>query len=88
MERGIVKKITFEIEYPDGSTKESILKDEAKNLSAIILSDEMVLEKDISSWKVSHDWKDNPTMLLVYKDGRSTPHCRWKWHLEHGDWKQ
>lgn len=84
-ERGVVKKVIFEIEYPDGSTKVATLEDELSGLQSIILAESMVLERDKNEWNVSDDWKDNPTMILVYPEDRSTPYCRWKCHAANWD---
>ena len=82
-QRGIVKKITFEIEYPDGSIKTSVLDKELDNVAAIVLSEEVELGKTSLQWNESKEWKENPTMFLISQDLRSTPYCRWKWHLAH-----
>ena len=78
--RGEVKKISFEIEYPDGTKKLAVLEKELETLTAIILHDSQVTEKLQSDWGGSDNWKDNPTMLLVDVEDRSTPYCRWKHH--------
>lgn len=80
--RGVVKKISFEIEYPDGSTKTSVLEEkELDNLAAIVLSEEAKVGKAELQWNKSAEWKENPTMFLISRDLKSTPYCRWKWHL-------
>lgn len=86
---GGVKEITFDIEYPDGSTKTSVLEKELDDVAAIILSESAELGKDKLQWNVSDDWKENPTLFLISKKNKSTPYCRWKWHLAHpppGGW--
>ncbi|EHZ7360244.1 hypothetical protein QX220_21975 [Vibrio vulnificus] len=78
--RGKINKITFEIEYPDGSKKVAVLEKELGDLSAIVFGESQVKEHSRSEWGDSKNWKDNPTMLLIDNEGRSNPYCRWKHH--------
>ena len=70
MNRGKVVKVTFEIEYPDGSSKVSSLTgDMLGDLAAIVLDEVLVPERQLSEWNASsQDWRKNPTMLLRKKD--------------------
>ncbi|HCM0880728.1 TPA: hypothetical protein N2826_005030 [Vibrio parahaemolyticus] len=83
--RGVVKKISFVIDYPDGSSKSvSLNEEEVSKLKAIIFSEAMMDSNMKILWGSSSDWKENPAMLLVDEDDVSTPYCRWKWHLGNG----
>lgn len=79
MKRGIVKKVTFEIEYPDGTTKTSTLDASVGlgEVSSIIFDDVCVPEQDRPIWNASEDWRKNPTMLLRKKNHNalSVPWC-------------
>jgi hypothetical protein len=81
--RGVVKKISFEIEYPDGSVKTSVLEKELDDLAAIVLSEEAELGNLKIKWDKSDEWKENATMYLVplQTKGHPFPYCRWKYHL-------
>jgi hypothetical protein len=70
-QRGIVKAIKFEIEYPDGSTKQAEIAD-AGNVRAIAFHEEHLQSPDDTAlFCVSaYDWRENPTML-VYTQHRA-----------------
>lgn len=66
-ERGTVTKISFEITYPDGSTKTSDV-DDPSNVKKIVFSDDDVADGDVETFNVStDDWKQNPSMMLYGK---------------------
>lgn len=72
-QRGIVKKIIFEIEYPDGSRKEAELTD-AETIVFIALADEHVSLDDTGLFNVSEsDWKENPAMIVHRVDPENGP---------------
>lgn len=85
--REMVKEIVFSIEQPNGQTK--LVKPGEKVTSELhsmtFVSDE-VDEKLLEQVVRSGDWQDTAEMVLIDHDMRSNPHCRWKHHLEHGDW--
>jgi hypothetical protein len=60
--RGIVKRITFEIEYPDGTRKTSSI-DGAEMVRSISFDDEQSPELNVST----DDWTQNPAMLVSSK---------------------
>ena len=63
-QRGVVKKITFEIEYPDGSQKTLVL-DDFRGLSFIAFDAASVREGDLAQFEVSEtDWTQNPAMMV------------------------
>lgn len=71
-QRGRVTKVTFEIEYPDGSTATSEVSD-AQDLKGIALSGDSVDGEVIGQFNVSaDDWTRNPTMLLEYSEPRES----------------
>lgn len=91
-ERGIIKSITFEIEYPNGETKTVELPTNLmQNLGSLTIDESMVSPQDMSEWNMSStDWMQNPAMILHYpsEGGNppySTPYCRWKWHVANPD---
>jgi hypothetical protein len=64
VQRGTVKKITFEVEYPDGSLKTSVIED-AEDVASITFYPERVSPRDLQFFnKSSSDWRENPTMLV------------------------
>ncbi|MBE3871842.1 hypothetical protein HJ160_24410 [Vibrio parahaemolyticus] len=78
MKRGTVKRITFEIEYPDGTTKTSVLDEEVglNDVASIVLGDEYVPEEELTIWNASENWRENPTMLILKKHvGPAIPWC-------------
>lgn len=65
-ERGVVRKVTFEIEYPDGSRKTETL-DNPSDVAVITLAENRIPDQDSSLFNVSDaDWKQNPAMLVYY----------------------
>jgi hypothetical protein len=65
-QRGHVTRVTFEVEYPDGSTAKSEVKD-PQDLEMIAFSGDHVSPEATDKFNVSpDDWKQNPTMLLRY----------------------
>lgn len=74
-DRGKVKSITVEIEYPDGSRKTETVDDPDKVL-AIAFAEDQVAPEDLSQFNVSEDdWKQNPAMILIYEGPESIPFC-------------
>lgn len=76
-QRGKVTKVTFEIEYPDGSTKTSDLDNPGDVEKIVFSNDHMADDEDAGRFNVSEeDWKQNPTMLLYSKNvPASIPFC-------------
>lgn len=72
--RGRVTKVTFYIEYPDGSLKESTVAVSSR-LNAVLLSDDYMDDEMKKLFNVSQtDWKKNPAMIIV--DGtQRKPNC-------------
>lgn len=65
--RGVVKRITFEIEYPDGSKKVADVPD-PEALAMIVFHASRVPTGDASLFDVSEsDWKLNPSVLVYPK---------------------
>jgi hypothetical protein len=81
VQRGTVKKITFEVEYPDGSLKTSVIED-AEDVASITFHAEGVSRRDLQFFnKSSSDWRENPTMLVYRgKDPSPDPFC---WFTAH-----
>jgi len=70
--RGVVKKVTFEIEYPDGSrTVKDLGKPE--DVGLIIFDESSLAADDTGLFNVSEsDWKQNPSMIVFPRSqGRS-----------------
>jgi hypothetical protein len=68
-QRGIATRITFEIEYPDGSTKTAHVED-ASNVSSISFDASSLAERDLPTFNVSEsDWKQNPAMIINMRGG-------------------
>ncbi|MCF4015835.1 hypothetical protein L1S24_01570 [Clostridium sporogenes] len=62
-QRGKVRTIIFEVEYPDGSIRVARMNN-ARNVSHIIFNDRFIPSQDISLFNVSREnWSLNPTML-------------------------
>lgn len=62
--RGVVKKATFEIEYPDGSRKTAEL-DAPGEVGVIVLDESRIPAEDAHLFNVSEsDWKENPSMIV------------------------
>lgn len=69
--RGIVKRITFEIEYPDGSRKTSTIEG-AETVRLISFDDDQSPELNVST----DDWTQNPAMIVLSKvEGKHIPFC-------------
>jgi hypothetical protein len=63
-QRGKVVKATFEIEYPDGSTKVSEI-DNPQDVGYIAFDEAHIRENDRGRYNVSEsDWKENPAMMI------------------------
>ncbi len=70
--RGRVTKVTFAIEYPDGSTASSTVTD-TQDLTGIVFTDEGINNDAVDRYNAStEDWKKNPTMLLQYASPRES----------------
>ncbi len=91
-QRGKINSLSFQIEYPNGQTKQvSLTSEQMKELGGIYFNDALIKSDEITQWNVSAtDWKLNPTMMLINvgidNSLRSTPYCRWKWHVVNGDY--
>jgi hypothetical protein len=94
-QRGEVIAVSFKIKYPDGQIKDTKLSPEqVKNLMGISFDPILIKPEDMDDWNTSDkDWKQNPSMILYNRKEAtpssplfSTPHCRWIWHYENGDW--
>lgn len=72
--RGKITKVTFHVEYPDGSTKESSFEP-TERLNAVLLEESfMTLEMKRMFTRSNTDWKMNPAMIIV--DGKLLkPNC-------------
>lgn len=65
--RGIVKRVTLEIEYPDGSKKIGDVPD-PESLAMIVFDASRIRPGDAALFDVSDaDWKLNPSMLIYPK---------------------
>lgn len=65
--RGIVKKVTFEIDYPDGSRKVAEL-DDPQDVGLIVFDSKDVPAEDLGLFDVSEsDWKQNPSMIVYLR---------------------
>lgn len=74
--RGVVRRIAFEIEYPDGRRKERVFDGsdgiEVSEIQAIVFHDSFVREDDEPNFNVSiDDWEQNPTMGVYFAPGSS-----------------
>ncbi len=68
-QRGVVKSITFEVEYPDGSKKTAQV-DNPQEISSIAFEDATMGEDELKLFHVSDsDWKENPAMVLRLRSG-------------------
>lgn len=74
--RGKVTKVSFHVEYPDGSSKDSTYVP-ADELRAILFSESYMTEDMKKLFTKSRtNWKDNPAMIIV--DGTlNKPNCDW-----------
>jgi hypothetical protein len=69
-QRGRVTRVTFEVEYPDGSKATSVIND-TQDLKMIAFSGDSVSSDATGQYNVSQeDWRQNPTMLLEYSSQR------------------
>jgi hypothetical protein len=63
-QRGIVRKIIFEIEYPNGERKTAEF-DNAGDVSHIAFRENSIASEDADAFNVSgSDWKQNPAMMI------------------------
>jgi hypothetical protein len=72
--RGVVTRVIFHVEYPDGSKKTSEYVP-TDRLNAVLLSEHYMSEEAKRLFNVStSDWKKNPAMVIA--DGhRLIPNC-------------
>lgn len=74
-QRGVVKGITFEIEYPDGSTKTARI-DNPGNVTGIHFDRASLAGEDERMFNVSAaDWKQNPAMIIQKRGDPNIPFC-------------
>jgi|GEM_PF-5209878 hypothetical protein len=74
-QRGVVKGITFEIEYPDGSTKTARI-DNPGNVTGIHFDPASLVGEDERMFNVSAaDWKQNPAMIIQKRGDPNIPFC-------------
>lgn len=77
-QRGVVKRIAVEIEYPDGSTKSTEIEN-PEQVSAIAFSEATIQDTDLGAYNVSEsDWKENPAMMVYSNSSvsqRPLPFC-------------
>ena len=74
-QRGVVKGITFEIEYPDGSTKTARI-DDPGSVTGIAFDPAHLAGEDVGMFNVSaDDWKQNPAMIIQKRSYPSIPFC-------------
>ncbi|ETT61316.1 hypothetical protein BSK66_27575 [Paenibacillus odorifer] len=72
--RGRVKKIIFEIEYPDGTQKVMML-DNAHDITHIAFNQKYVFPEDTHLFNVSpQDWNQNPAMIAYRTNAQAYPH--------------
>ncbi|WP_216917156.1 hypothetical protein [Nocardia noduli] len=68
-ERGVVRRISIEIEFPDGSIGTTEISDPGQ-LSAIVFDESAVLATDLCAFNVSEsDWRANPAMMVHTESG-------------------
>ena len=76
-QRGTVRRVTFEIEYPDGRRKERVFDGsdgiDPGDIHAIVFEESFFEEDDKSSFTPSDDWQLNPTMG-IYTAPRGNTH--------------
>lgn len=66
-QRGAVVKMTFEIEYPDGSRKVAEV-DDPQGVGLVVFDAANVPAGDEALFNVSEaDWKQNPSMIIYPK---------------------
>lgn len=69
-ERGVVGRISIEIEYPDGSIESTEISDPDR-VSATVFDESAVIETDLCAHDVSEsDWHVDPAMM-IYTDAGS-----------------
>ncbi|WP_216917956.1 hypothetical protein [Nocardia noduli] len=63
-ERGVVTRISVEIEYPDGSVEITEISDPG-HVSAVVFDESAVIATDLCAFNVSEsDWRANPAMMV------------------------
>lgn len=74
--RGTITRVSFHVEYPDGSCKDSTFEPETE-LKAIMFSEDYMTDDMKALFTRSRvDWKVNPAMIIV--DGKiMKPNCDW-----------
>lgn len=71
--RGTVKKIIFQIDYPDG-TQKAIMLDNAHNITHIVFNQKYLFPEDTHLFNVStQDWSQNPAMIAYRTNGQASP---------------
>ena len=82
-QRGTVRRIEFEVEYPDGTRKVRVFDGsdgvDVGAIHAIVLNDSFIREDDASNFTVSDDdWTKNPTMGVYFAPpNRPDIQCYW-----------
>jgi|GEM_PF-5965816 len=86
-ERGTIQRITVDLTYPDGQTKQAVIEGpELEGLSALVLTREGIAEAlrdEAARGRVldefdhgrSGDGSDRPAMMLLYGDQTYTLSC-------------
>lgn len=82
--RGKVVRISFTVEYPDGSSHESELAS-PEEITKVVFHESELAEDEHSAFCVSlKEWKRNPSMLVFRGRGQKgihpEPHCS---HIDH-----
>lgn len=96
-ERGKVERITVELTYPDGETKQAVIEGaELNGLAALVLTrqaiadslkDEAARERALGEYDHGRrgDGSDQPAMMLLYGDQTYTLACDPTDHRPHND---
>ena len=68
-QRGRVRRIILEFEYPDGSLK-TLNVDSPSEVGMIAFDEHWMRDDDLSLFRVSEDdWRQNPSMLMYPRPG-------------------
>ena len=75
-QRGRVRRIILEFEYPDGSLK-TLNVDSPSEVGMIAFDEHWMRDDDLSLFRVSEDdWRQNPSMLMYPGPGSPPEVCR------------
>lgn len=90
--RGMIKRITIELEYPNGDEYTRVIEGDTLERLALIAFTEQAIQQHLRGIKAQDQalrtfaqgsdkaGRDRPAMLLLYADGSYAMECDWSSH--------